>query len=72
MDNATQEDTPVQLTLESSGSGRKRYCCGAAKRLKDKCLRFHQDEEKCREVIQGHVECVAVKRRFEGREQQLL
>lgn len=20
---------------------KKRYCCGAAKRLKDKCLRFH-------------------------------
>jgi hypothetical protein len=51
---------------------RKRYCCGAAKRLKDKCLRFHQNEEKCREVIQGHMECVAVKRRFEGREQQLV
>ena len=33
--------------------GKKRFCCGAAKRLKDKCLRFHQDEEMCVEFIKG-------------------
>jgi hypothetical protein len=33
--------------------GKKRFCCGAAKRLKDKCLRFHQNEDMCLDFIQG-------------------
>lgn len=32
---------------------KKRFCCGAAKRLKEKCLRFHQSEDKCIEFIKG-------------------
>ena len=32
---------------------KKRFCCGAAKRLKEKCLRFHQDESKCIDFILG-------------------
>ena len=46
------------------GQRKKRFCCGAAKRLKDKCLMFNKDEEKCAEMIKGHQECVAIKRKF--------
>ena len=41
----------------------KKYCCGAVKRLKEKCLKFHEnDEAKCSEFIQAHEECKVVKR----------
>jgi hypothetical protein len=35
------------------GQPKKRFCCGAAKRLKDKCLRFHGSEDKCIDFIKG-------------------
>lgn len=51
----------------------KKLCCGAIKRLKEKCLRFHNsDENKCAEFIKGHEECKVAKRTFEVRIQNEL
>jgi hypothetical protein len=47
---------------------RKRFCCGAIKRLKEKCLRFHDNnEELCSEFIKGHQECKVVKQAYEAK-----
>lgn len=61
----------MEIQNEQVPPVKKRFCCGAAKRLKEKCLRFHQDESKCIDfilgsclVILGHQECVAHKRKF--------
>lgn len=43
----------MEIQSEQVPVVKKRFCCGAAKRLKDKCLRFHQDESKCIDFILG-------------------
>jgi uncharacterized protein involved in tellurium resistance len=57
----------------SESEENKKFCCGAIMRLKEKCLRFHNnDVEKCQPYIEGHEECKIVKREYERpwREQQ--
>lgn len=43
----------MEIQSEQVPVVKKRFCCGAAKRLKEKCLRFHQDESKCIDFILG-------------------
>lgn len=58
----------ISMEQEEEQPRPKRFCCGSIKRLKEKCLRFHNNDElKCAEFIRGHRECAEHKRWFEGR-----
>lgn len=50
------------------GMRSEKYCCGAIKSVKERCLRVHDnDEAKCIDFIKGHEECKVIKRQYESK-----